>query len=72
MGDRGLFHADRCNKVTDRDRGLAQLAEEQAGGWELGLAGLWALRERTLDVDLLTVVAALGAAAIEQGSTVRC
>ncbi|MEW2549056.1 heavy metal translocating P-type ATPase [Streptomyces sp. NPDC047002] len=36
------------------------------GGWEPGLAGLRALRERTLDVDLLMVVAALGAAAIGQ------
>ncbi|MFE5713646.1 heavy metal translocating P-type ATPase [Streptomyces sp. NPDC056501] len=37
-----------------------------AGGWEPGLAGLRALRERSLDVDLLMVVAALGAAAIGQ------
>lgn len=37
-----------------------------AGGWEPGLAGLRALRGRTLDVDLLMVVAALGAAAIGQ------
>ncbi|KAA2265348.1 heavy metal translocating P-type ATPase, partial [Solihabitans fulvus] len=37
-----------------------------AGGWEPGLAGLKALRERTLDVDLLMVVAAIGAAAIGQ------
>ncbi|MGW0736266.1 heavy metal translocating P-type ATPase [Streptomyces sp. NPDC002851] len=37
-----------------------------AGGWEPGLEGLKALRERTLDVDLLMVVAALGAAAIGQ------
>ncbi|GHH87522.1 metal-transporting ATPase [Streptomyces sulfonofaciens] len=37
-----------------------------AGGWEPGLAGLKALRDRTLDVDLLMVVAALGAAAIGQ------
>ncbi|TDC75521.1 heavy metal translocating P-type ATPase [Streptomyces hainanensis] len=36
------------------------------GGWEPGWAGLQALRERTLDVDLLMVVAALGAAAIGQ------
>ncbi|MED7947603.1 heavy metal translocating P-type ATPase [Streptomyces sp. BE303] len=35
-----------------------------AGGWEPALAGLRALRERTLDVDLLMVVAALGAAAV--------
>ncbi|MGH9059968.1 MAG: heavy metal translocating P-type ATPase, partial [Acidimicrobiales bacterium] len=37
-----------------------------AGGWEPGLAGLRALRATTLDVDLLMVVAAIGAAAIGQ------
>ncbi|MFI2242321.1 heavy metal translocating P-type ATPase [Streptomyces chrestomyceticus] len=37
-----------------------------ASGWEPGLAGLQALRERTLDVDLLMVVAAVGAAGIGQ------
>ena len=37
-----------------------------SGGWEPGLAGLQALRQRTLDVDLLMVVAAIGAAAIGQ------
>jgi len=37
-----------------------------AGGWEPGLAGLRALRARTLDVDLLMVVAAAGAAAVGQ------
>lgn len=37
-----------------------------AGGWEPGWAGLRALRERTLDVDLLMVVAAIGAAAVGQ------
>ncbi|GLY88352.1 heavy metal translocating P-type ATPase [Actinoallomurus iriomotensis] len=36
------------------------------GGWEPGWAGLLALRDKTLDVDLLMVVAALGAAAIGQ------
>ncbi|WP_344861784.1 heavy metal translocating P-type ATPase [Amycolatopsis ultiminotia] len=36
------------------------------GGWEPGLAGLKALRNKTLDVDLLMVVAAIGAAAIGQ------
>ncbi|MFF3987333.1 heavy metal translocating P-type ATPase [Streptomyces sp. NPDC001797] len=39
-----------------------------AGGWEPGLAGLRALKEKTLDVDLLMVVAALGAAAIGQAT----
>ena len=37
-----------------------------AGGWEPGLAGLQALREKTLDVDLLMVLAAIGAAAVGQ------
>ncbi len=36
------------------------------GGWEPALAGLQALRERTLDVDLLMIVAALVAATIGQ------
>uniref|UniRef100_UPI0015F0F9AA HAD-IC family P-type ATPase n=1 Tax=Streptomyces phytophilus TaxID=722715 RepID=UPI0015F0F9AA len=36
------------------------------GGWEPGRAGLRALADKTLDVDLLMVVAALGAAAIGQ------
>ena len=37
-----------------------------SGGWEPGLAGLRALTQKTLDVDLLMVVAAIGAAAIGQ------
>ncbi|WP_030705856.1 MULTISPECIES: heavy metal translocating P-type ATPase [unclassified Streptomyces] len=36
------------------------------GGWEPGWEGLRALRAKTLDVDLLMVVASLGAAAIGQ------
>ncbi|MGQ0716046.1 MAG: HAD-IC family P-type ATPase [Pseudonocardiales bacterium] len=36
------------------------------GGWAPGWSGLRALRDKTLDVDLLMVVAALGAAAIGQ------
>jgi cation-transporting P-type ATPase J len=36
------------------------------GGWEPALAGLQALRRRTLDVDLLMVLAAVGAASIGQ------
>ncbi|MGP3956106.1 heavy metal translocating P-type ATPase [Nonomuraea sp. 3N208] len=42
------------------------LACYAAGGWEPGLAGLRTLRDKTLDVDLLMVVAAIGAAAIGQ------
>ncbi|MGW0790517.1 heavy metal translocating P-type ATPase [Streptomyces sp. NPDC002911] len=37
-----------------------------AGGWEPALSGLRELRERVLDVDLLMIVAALGAASIGQ------
>ena len=36
------------------------------GGWEPAWAGLRALREKTLDVDLLMIVAAIGAASIGQ------
>jgi heavy metal translocating P-type ATPase len=42
------------------------LASYAAGGWEPGAAGLAALRAKTLDVDLLMVVAAIGAAAVGQ------
>lgn len=42
------------------------LACYAAGGWKPGLAGLKALLDKTLDVDLLMVVAAVGAAAIGQ------
>lgn len=37
-----------------------------AGGWDSALAGVRALRQGVLDVDLLMIVAALGAAAIGQ------
>ncbi|MEU9186257.1 heavy metal translocating P-type ATPase [Streptomyces sp. NPDC048484] len=36
------------------------------GGWEPAWAGLTALRDKTLDVDLLMIVAAIGAASIGQ------
>jgi cation-transporting P-type ATPase J len=42
------------------------LACYAAGGWEPGLAGLHALRQRILDVDLLMVAAAIAAAAVGQ------
>lgn len=42
------------------------LACYAAGGWEPALAGLKALAERTLDVDVLMILAALIAAAIGQ------
>lgn len=40
------------------------LACYATGGWRPGLAGLRAAREKTLDIDLLMIAAALGAAAI--------
>jgi len=45
---------------------VCYLACYAAGGWEPGLAGLRALRAKSLDVDLLMVVAAVVAAAIGQ------
>ena len=42
------------------------LACYAVGGWEPAWTGLQALRERSLDVDLLMIVAAIGAAAIGQ------
>jgi heavy metal translocating P-type ATPase len=42
------------------------LACYAAGGWDPGLVGLRALRAKTLDVDLLMVLAAIGAAAVGQ------
>jgi cation-transporting P-type ATPase D len=42
------------------------LACYAAGGWQPALDGLRALRERTLDVDLLMIVAAVAAASIGQ------
>lgn len=37
-----------------------------AGGWQSAVSGVQALRDRTLDVDLLMILAAIGAAAIGQ------
>ncbi|MGW4825184.1 heavy metal translocating P-type ATPase [Streptomyces sp. NPDC004227] len=46
--------------------GLLYALSYAIGGWEPGWAGLQALKDKTLDVDLLMIVAALGAAAIGQ------
>ncbi|MFI2428029.1 heavy metal translocating P-type ATPase [Streptomyces sp. NPDC018955] len=46
--------------------GILYAVAYACGGWEPALEGLRALREKTLDVDLLMIVAALGAAAIGQ------
>jgi heavy metal translocating P-type ATPase len=65
----GLFLAGLAVRLSDGPASLCwplYLACYAAGGWEPGLAGLMALRAKTLDVDLLMVAAAIGAAAIGQ------
>ncbi len=47
------------------------LACYAAGGWEPAWSGLQALRSRTLDVDLLMIVAAIGAA-VDRTDLRRC
>lgn len=64
-----FFCAGLAVQLTDGPRWLfwgLYLACYAAGGWEPGWAGLRALRDKTLDVDLLMVAAAIGAAAIGQ------
>ena len=64
-----LFAAGLAARLAHGPEWLAWalfLACYAAGGWEPALAGLRALRERRLDVDLLMVAAAIGAAAIGQ------
>ncbi|MGC5249367.1 heavy metal translocating P-type ATPase [Gordonia sp. DT219] len=65
----GLFVVGLCVQLLDGPTWLmwaVYLACYLTGGWEPTLAGLRALRARQLDVDLLMIVAALGAAAIGQ------
>lgn len=65
----GLFSAGLLTQLCGAPqwvRWALFLACYATGGWEPGLAGLQALQRRTLDVDLLMVVAAIGAAAIGQ------
>ncbi|SIS23482.1 heavy metal translocating P-type ATPase [Williamsia sterculiae] len=64
-----LFLAGLTAQLAGGPAGLwwsLYLACYVCGGWEPGLAGLRALRERSLDVDLLMVAAAIGAASIGQ------
>src|SRR6202451_1112912 len=64
-----LFAAGRIARLAAGPSAVSWalfLACYAAGGWEPGLAGLRALRARTLDVDLLMVLAAIGAAAVGQ------
>jgi cation-transporting P-type ATPase J len=65
----GLFLAGLVIQLADGPSWVwwgLYLACYAAGGWEPGLAGLQALRDKILDVDLLMVAAAVGAAAIGQ------
>lgn len=69
LGALGFFALGALAQVTGQPAWLfwaLYLACYVSGGWEPGLAGVKALRQRTLDVDLLMVAAAIGAAAIGQ------
>jgi heavy metal translocating P-type ATPase len=62
-----LFVCGLLAQVTDGPvwlSGTLLLACYVTGGWEPAWAGLQVLRDKTLDVDLLMVLAAIGAAAI--------
>ncbi|SNR49055.1 ATPase, P-type (transporting), HAD superfamily, subfamily IC/heavy metal translocating P-type ATPase [Haloechinothrix alba] len=62
-----LFSAGALAQLAGAPDGLwwaLYLACYVTGGWRPGLAGLRAAREKTLDIDLLMIAAALGAAAI--------
>ncbi|WP_307834173.1 cadmium family heavy metal-translocating P-type ATPase [Paractinoplanes lichenicola] len=61
-----LFVAGLVAQLLDAPSLPFYLACYAAGGWAPGWAGLKALRARRLDVDLLMVVAAIGAASIGQ------
>ncbi|KUI44070.1 metal-transporting ATPase [Mycobacterium sp. IS-1590] len=64
-----LFMVGLAAQLAEAPAGLswaAFLACYLTGGWSSAWAGVQALRARTLDVDLLMVVAAVGAASIGQ------
>jgi len=65
----GLFLAGLAAQLLDAPSGLwwtLYLACYVTGGWSPAWEGMQALRSRALDVDLLMVVAAIGAASIGQ------
>ena len=65
----GLFVAGAATQVLDGPQWLSwalYLTCYAAGGWAPARDGLLALRDKTLDVDLLMVLAAIGAASIGQ------
>ncbi|MCG7579911.1 heavy metal translocating P-type ATPase [Mycolicibacterium sp. OfavD-34-C] len=65
----GLFVTGAATQVLDGPQWLSWalfLTCYAAGGWAPARDGLLALREKTLDVDLLMVLAAIGAASIGQ------
>ena len=65
----GLFVTGAATQVFDGPQWLSwalYLTCYAAGGWAPARDGLLALREKTLDVDLLMVLAAIGAASIGQ------
>lgn len=68
-GALGLFLAGLAAQLAGAPEPLwwgLYLACYVTGGWEPAWAGIQALKSRTLDVDLLMIVAAVGAAAIGQ------
>lgn len=68
-GALGLFLAGLAAQLAGAPEPLwwgLYLACYITGGWEPAWAGIQALKSRTLDVDLLMIVAAVGAAAIGQ------
>ncbi|MUL85251.1 MULTISPECIES: heavy metal translocating P-type ATPase [unclassified Mycolicibacterium] len=65
----GLMLAAVVAQLADAPQPLwwtLYLACYLAGGWQSAVSGVQALRDRTLDVDLLMIVAAIGAASIGQ------
>ena len=65
----GLFVTGAATQVLDGPQWLSwalYLTCYAAGGWAPARDGLLALRDKTLDVDLLMVLAAIGAASIGQ------